>query len=54
MGLGFKVWWSGHVLISRMPRFKCATFALTHWQDFLSLFIFLEVSWEKEEEMRRF
>jgi len=27
---------------------------IRHWQDFLYLFIFLEVSWEKEEEMGHF
>jgi len=27
---------------------------IRHWQDFLNLFIFLEVSWEKEEKMGRF
>jgi hypothetical protein len=39
MGLGFKVWWSGHVLISRMPCFECATFALTIGKIFF-LYVF--------------
>jgi hypothetical protein len=34
--------------------FRMCYLCINHRQDFLSLCIFLEVSWEKEEEMRRF